>query len=309
MGCLHVPNGAERIAAVLRYWLIVIVIGVAVGVYATFVDLYYVAAAILGCILAVIAVWQDEAVVTLYVAVAFVVWGQTPGMAVGGSGEERGLFVSEILLIFLIFIFLIRSLLSANPLGGYKNGLTVPILIYLAFSVVNVFQSYVFWDPNVSRSHQHIAVNAIALGFRFLSAGALLIVARGPADRRWLRRMTVALWLPGGVLLGFASWVDPSTRAGCWGRVAGLAILLLLPCRSHGFHSPPLAQVGVRIHYTLCSLCDHQYGRDLDQRLGWSTCRAAGHRVCSLEEDIRYLCRGHCHWELYPLAVNPGIRY
>jgi len=199
----------ERLAALSKGLVLIIIGGIVFGIFAVYANLYYVAAIVGGVSVALLVAWKFEATLLVYILVAFVCWGRTPDLATGGSGAGKGVFVSEILLSFLLMIYVIRRLLAPSARHKVACGFTVPIVVYLAFSIWNVAHSYVFWDENVSREYQHFAVNLIELALRFLSAGAFLIAAAVPSDRRWLRWMTAAVLVPGIYDLGRATGVIP----------------------------------------------------------------------------------------------------
>lgn len=83
------------------------------------------------------------------------------------------------------------------PKGRIRSGFYIPITLYLAYSVLNVVHSYVFWDPHVSSRYQDIRVNIIELGIRMLSAGALVMFATSISNRKWLKWVTIAVFCPG----------------------------------------------------------------------------------------------------------------
>lgn len=187
----------ERIASVARNAALVLVGGTALGMFAAAGNLYYVGAVVAAALLIVVVFWQFEAALGVYALVAFVPWGRTPDLAVGGSGVGKGVYVSEVMLGFLLAIWAGKYLLGQLPKDRIKSGFHVPIVLYLAFSVVNVMHSYLFWDPHVSKVHQHLSVNIIELGLRVLSAGAFGMIASSMSNRKWLTWTTVLVCVPG----------------------------------------------------------------------------------------------------------------
>ena len=171
--------------------------GIALGVFATGANLYYVAAVAAGAILTVLVAWQFEAALVIYVLVAFVPWGGTPDLAVGGSGVGKGIYVSELMLGFLLVVWFGKYLLGGLPRNRIRSGFYVPLALYLAYCVLNVANAYLFWDPHVNRIYQRPTVNVIELGLHFLSAGALVMMATTVINRKWLTWTTFALLVPG----------------------------------------------------------------------------------------------------------------
>lgn len=187
----------ERVAAVSRNVALVAAAGIAFGVFATAANVYYVVITVAAAALAIVVAWKFEAALMLYALVAFVPWGETPHLAVGGSGLGKGLYVSEIMLGFLLAIWLGKYLLGALPRDRIRTGFHIPIILYLAYSVLNVVHSFLFWDAHVSKLHQHPSVNIIEIGLRFLSAGAFLMLATSVGSPRWLRWTTLFVMIPG----------------------------------------------------------------------------------------------------------------
>lgn len=187
----------ERVAAAAMSAAIVVVVGAVFGIFATGAQLYYVAAVAAGAVLAALVAWQFEAALVIYVLVAFVPWGGTPDLAVGGSGVGKGVYVSQLMLGFLLVVWFGRYLLGRLPKNRIGSGFYVPLALYLAYCVLNVVHAYLFWDPHVNRMYQHPSVNVIELGLHFLSAGAIVMMATTVTNRKWLTRATIALLVPG----------------------------------------------------------------------------------------------------------------
>lgn len=187
----------ERVAATSRNTALILIGGIVLGIFATKADLYYVAAIVAATALVFLVSWQFEAALVVYALVAFMPWGQTPDLAVGGSGVGKGVFVSEAMLGFLLIVWVCKYLSSTLPKDRIKSGFYVPIALYLAYSVINVTNSYIFWDPHVSRIYQKTAVNVIEIGIRLLSAGAFIMFATTISNRKWLKWTTVFVMIPG----------------------------------------------------------------------------------------------------------------
>ncbi len=187
----------ERIATAGRTVLSILVIGIIAGMFASGVHLYWLAAAVGVLLLILVVSWQLEAALALYALVAFAAWGNTPGLATGGSGMGKSLYVSEILLGFLIAVWFGKYVFNSLPGPRIRSGFYVPLGLYLAYCVFNVAHSYLFWDPHVSRIYQYPQVNALELGIRLMSAGALAMMATSIKNRLWLNRITLALLIAG----------------------------------------------------------------------------------------------------------------
>lgn len=187
----------EQQAAIARNVVLILAGGIILGIFATVANLYYVAAGIAAAMVIILIAWQFESALLLYVLLAFIPWGETPELAVGGSGVGKGVYVSEIMLGFLLAIWWGKYLFQALPGHRIKSGFHIPILLYVLYSILNVVHSFIFWDPNVSKIYQHPAVNALELGLRILSAGAFIMLATSVTNRKWLKWITAFILIPG----------------------------------------------------------------------------------------------------------------
>ena len=191
------PWTPERVSALARDVAIVVFGGIVLGLFAAAAGAYYVVMAAAVAAIISLIVWQFEIVLIIYALAAFVPWGRTPDIAMGGSGLGKGLYVSQVLLGLLLAIWFVKYLLLTLPEHRIRSGFHLPIALYLGYSVLNVVHSYIFWDPHVNRMYQYPHVNAAELGIRFLSAGAFVMMATTVSSRKWLKWTTVALCVPG----------------------------------------------------------------------------------------------------------------
>lgn len=187
----------ERLAALSKTLLFIVTVGILVGVFAVYANLYYVAA-VAGVIgITVLAIWRFEATLFIYVLIAFLPWGRTPDLATGGSGQGKGVYISEAVLAYVLGIWVIRKIIRLVPKIRLRSGFDMPIILYTAYSVLCVINGFIFWDSHVDRMYQHPSVNIIELGFRLLSAGAFVMMATSISDAKWMKRIAVAAMIPG----------------------------------------------------------------------------------------------------------------
>lgn len=187
----------ERVTSVAMIVAAVLAGGIVLGLFASAANLYYVGAVIAAAALAIFIAWHFEAAMLAYILIAFMPWGKTPSIAIGGSGMGKGLYVSEIMLGFLLAIWAMRYMLSVLPKNRVRSGFHIPILIYIGYSFINVIHSFVFWDPHVNRIYQYPQVNAIEIALRILSAGAFLMAATSITSAKWLKWASLAVMIPG----------------------------------------------------------------------------------------------------------------
>jgi hypothetical protein len=171
--------------------------GVFIGIFAIATNAYIIAAVVAGILLIGLTARQFQAALAIYALVAFVAWGRTPDLAVGGSGVGNGLYISELMLCLVLAVWFAKYLFGTLPTDRIKSGFHVPIALYIAYCVLNVVNSFIFWDSHIDPIHQHWQVNVTELGLRILSAGAFLVMATAPVSRRWLYWVTGAILAPG----------------------------------------------------------------------------------------------------------------
>jgi O-antigen ligase len=199
----------ERVAAVSRAIVLVAISAVALGIFASIANAYYVAGLAGSIVVLLFVSWRFEAALIIYALAAFIPWGQTPDLAVGLSGAGRGMYASQIMLCLLLSVWLLKYFSNSLPQNRIRSGFHVPISLYLAYSVLNVVHSYLFWDPHVSKAYQSPMVNIVELGLRVLSAAAFAIVATGISSREWLKWTTIVMSVPGLVILANRTVGDP----------------------------------------------------------------------------------------------------
>jgi len=218
----------DDVAMASRTIALIVFGGVLLGIFAAAANLYYVAAMIGLAVLIIMVAWQFEATLVVYSLLAFAVWGRSPNLATGGSGIGKGVYVSELMLGFLLAIWFARYLMGALPSNRIRSGFHIPIALYLAYSVLNVVHSFIFWDPHVSKAYQYTQVNIAELGLRFLSAGAFAMMATTVGSNRFLKWISVALCVPGFVCLATAIGPIKLPVAAQWWQL--LALLPMSLC-------------------------------------------------------------------------------
>ncbi|MCL5104336.1 MAG: hypothetical protein M1133_09505 [Armatimonadetes bacterium] len=187
----------ERVALLGRNAFLVLVAAIVLGMFAVHANLYYVGAIVSAAVLTLMVVWQFEATLMIYALIAFIPWGKTPDLAVGGSGVGKGVFVSEIMLGYILMIWCGKYLFRVLPGNRPKSGFHTAIILYLVYSVLNLVNSFIFWDPHINREMQKPMANMAELMLRFLSAGAFVIFATSVTNTKWLKWITIAILTAG----------------------------------------------------------------------------------------------------------------
>lgn len=167
----------ERLAGLGKIALAMVIFGIFIGIFSVDMEFYYIAAAMIAMLFTVVLVWNFDITLIIYILVSFIPWGRTPDIVQGGSGLGRGLYVSEIMLAFLLIVWLGRYFTGNLPKKRISTGFYIPLTIYLIFCIVNVINSFVFWDPNVDKANQKIFANLAEIAIHVLSGAALAITA------------------------------------------------------------------------------------------------------------------------------------
>ncbi|MCE5199270.1 MAG: O-antigen ligase family protein [Armatimonadota bacterium] len=187
----------ERQEYLIKQVFVILLAGIIVGIFITRVNIYWVLALMGVLTLSLVVIWQFEAAMVLYLLVAFISWGRTPNLVAGGSGFGKGVYISQIMLGFLLAIWVGKYMLSALPANRIRSGFHIPIVLYLIYCVFNVVNAFIFWDVHVSKANQYIQVNAIEVGLRLLSAGAFVMMATSITSKKWLKLASAAVLIPG----------------------------------------------------------------------------------------------------------------
>ncbi len=231
----HTEWTPERVALAGRFLGLAIIGGILLGLFAAAMQIYWIVAAIGLLLLAVVVSWQFEAALAIYVLVAFVPFGQSPGLT-GGSGVSKGLYVSEAMLCFLLLVWFGKYVCGLLPKNRLPREFTVPLTLYMCYCLLNVVISFLFWDYHVNRIYQHPMVNAVELGLHLLSICSFLMFATSIKDKKWLKYITYAVFAAGiyNALNNLLGNIIPI--AAMWGSLlfllpAGYALAVLLDNR------------------------------------------------------------------------------
>lgn len=156
----------ERVALAGRHMAIVLGAGIAIGLFAAAMQLYYICALIGMLLLAGLVAWQFESTLALYALIAFIPFGRTPDIAIGGSGVGKGLYVSELMLGFLLAIWILKYIWGNLPQNRIKSAFYLPSGLYLVFCLINVWNSFLLLgsarQPAISVSHCELHRNRAA---------------------------------------------------------------------------------------------------------------------------------------------------
>lgn len=230
------PWTPERIAQTVNAIGLIAVGGLVAGLFVTVVQYYWIAAAIGALLVLLLVWWQFDAALALYVLTAFVLLGETPALATGGSGIGKSLCISEIMGAFLLAIWLGKYVTGTLPPRRITCGFYVPLVLYIVYCFVNVSWSFVFWDHQVNRMYQYTAVNVLELGLHVLSAGVLVVLATSVSSKAWLARMTWILLAVGAYnavnfLFGRVLPLSAATLPLIWFFMAGYSLVVALDAR------------------------------------------------------------------------------
>lgn len=138
-----------------------------------------------------------EMAMVLFMAVAWIAIG-TPSLAKGGSGVGKNIMLSQVGLVALLTVWLMR-LLASQRFRLYRMPLNLPILIFLAVCVWSTINGILLPDARAmafSTEKQYLQVNILELAIRFLALGAVLMIGN-TLSGRMLRAAACMIAVPG----------------------------------------------------------------------------------------------------------------
>lgn len=191
---------------------------------------YFVIALCLAVVFTAVAYFKFELALALFVSAIWINLGGTPDLAQGvSSGTGKALYPVELGAVFLILIWFLRGV-GQGRLQIVRTPMNVPLVVYLAFSVLTAVNGYLFWDPALTRFYGGMAgggrtapqVIILELGLRVLSVGMFWVTASSLSDPKWLRRITLLFLLPGALICLSYYHVLPSV-AGGWPALLEIA--------------------------------------------------------------------------------------
>jgi O-antigen ligase len=115
------------------------------------------------------------------------------------TGTEVYLNLASLLIPALFVIWLLIRM-SRLDIRLVASPTTKPLVSFLILVIISIFISNAIWDPNVPRRDNFILVQFGQWGLFFLSACAFWLAGSLIKAEVWLRRLTAAFLLLGGVL-------------------------------------------------------------------------------------------------------------
>jgi hypothetical protein len=116
-----------------------------------------------------------------------------------GTGTEVYLNLAS-LLIPLLFVIWLLTRMNRHDIRLVASPTTKPLIAFLILVIISIFVGNAIWDPTVPRRDNFILVQFGQWGLFALSAVAFWLVGNFIKQEVWLRRLTVAFLLVGGVL-------------------------------------------------------------------------------------------------------------
>ncbi|MBP5093810.1 MAG: hypothetical protein J6332_07140 [Abditibacteriota bacterium] len=190
----------ERLEGIGKVSLAMLVFGIVIGIFSAGMEFYYIAAAFISLLLIVVFVWNFDIALIIYALVSFSPLGKTPDLMTGGSGAGKGLYVSELMIGFMLIIWVGRYFTNNLAKNRIPTGFYKPLWVYICYMFINVITSFVFWDTMVPREYQNIFATYAQLGLGVLSALALAMMATTLSSLKTTLATMIAFIIPGTIL-------------------------------------------------------------------------------------------------------------
>jgi len=145
---------------------------------------------VMGLLGAALGVVYPDHALLLYVLSScfpFIQFGEVEGR----YGMSEGLYPTEIMLGFLVFVWVFR-MMTDREIRFQVDRTDFALMALCGIYVMAVLVSYISWPLKIMRSHVYMITQIAQVGMLFMCASAYWLVANGPSSRRWLHRMIYA---------------------------------------------------------------------------------------------------------------------
>ncbi|MDO8589385.1 MAG: O-antigen ligase family protein [Armatimonadota bacterium] len=165
-----------------------VVAGYAIATLVMRFDPYYAIAAMLCVVLGVVIAYKPELGVFCYFAIAPYALGKSPEIESRNSDYSAGLLPSELLLGFLLAMWLGRRLLT----GNWKlapSGLNKPMVALGAVVIASFACSQLIYDPTIPEAHHLLITQLAETGLFLLAIGAFFLAANSLVTPKWINAL------------------------------------------------------------------------------------------------------------------------
>ena len=187
--------------------LMVIAIGLLIAAFVTRFSAYYIIAGTGALLLGMLLVRNLQLGLWGYLFIAALAFGESPVVQSPHSGYRAGLMPSEVVLAFLLVLWLWRALF----IRGFRfarSELNRPLLALAAAAFLSLIVNNVLRGTRQLLFHQLMITQVAEVGLLYLSICGFFLAANTWQDRKWLRRtfapvVLLGLYFSAHRILGF----------------------------------------------------------------------------------------------------------
>lgn len=185
-------QGIRKAAQALLAVVLVAVSGFVISQFVLTVPIYFVLAACISAILALILVRNLQFALLAFMFISVFAIGESPGIRSPNSGYKAGLMPSQLILMFIAMLWFGKSILT-DKLRLVKTGLNIPMGVLALVAVLSLIFNNVLQESRELLFHQLIITQVAEVGLLFFSIIAFLMAANIFKDTRWVRLVPVPM--------------------------------------------------------------------------------------------------------------------
>lgn len=196
--------------------IFVILLGVLTGSFVVYSPVYFIIVAAFAIILGFLLGKNLQAALLIYLFVAALAFGESPGLRSPHSHYKAGLMPSQVILAFLAFLWIGRSVL-AGRLKLVKSELNLPMLAIAIVAFASLVANNILRGTRELQFHQLIITQIAEVGLLGFSICAFFLTANVLKDAKWINMIFIPVVLLGAYYTIFhaAGYESPIELA--WG--------------------------------------------------------------------------------------------
>lgn len=187
-------------AASLWMLLLIVLSGLFVAKFVLIMPFYFVVAAMIAIMLGFALINHLEYGIIAYFFIAAFAFGESPGVQSPNSHYKAGLMPSQMLIVFLMMIWIGRMAFTQKRPKLASSALNLPLIMFGSVSFISMVASNILRNTRTMLLHQLIITQIAEVGLLWLSLCAFFLVANGLKQEKYIQRIFVPV-----VLLGLYS--------------------------------------------------------------------------------------------------------
>ncbi|HEY3297207.1 MAG TPA: O-antigen ligase family protein [Armatimonadota bacterium] len=177
--------------------LFTVALGIATAKFVVAAPVYFVFAAALAIVFALVFVRNLELGILIYFFIAALALGESPGVQSPNSGYKAGLMPSEVLLVFLVLLWGVRLILLRSRPGIVRAPLNPAILAFGMTAIAAMIAANLLRGSRELLFHQILITQIAEVGLLWLSIAAFFLTANGLKKASVIRRISVPVIILG----------------------------------------------------------------------------------------------------------------